>query len=154
MQQDLTKMQELLKLQESFYSLLQGDLDIRTNAYLAHAIGMDAAITLNALLVKQAYYIKHGMLDDDGFFYSTVDDLWAITTFSKFVQTSALKSLEEKGLLIIKVKGLPAKRHFKINYDAVILGNLILKGKAIMTKPAAEAAEAAEAARQKGKKDE
>jgi hypothetical protein len=128
---DLIKNDE--ELRKSFFALLQNDLDVRTNIYLMHAVGYDAAVILNVLLQKQNYYAKNGRLDEDGFFFSTIDDLWEMTTFSRFTQAKAIETLEKKGLLITALKKLPAKRHFKINYDSEILGKLILEGKAIQS---------------------
>ena len=116
---------------ERFFHLLQGDLDVRTNRYISHVLGVDASITLSALIMKQQHYHKYGMLTPDGYFYSTLDDLWDITTLKRYVQDKAIELLKSVGLLSTIVRGLPAKRHFKVIFDEEILGDIILRGKEI-----------------------
>ena len=65
------------------------------NRLLAHAIGRDEALLFQTLLTKRTYYFDNGKLDEDGFFYSTVDDLQESTTLSKYQQSQACKKLEK-----------------------------------------------------------
>ena len=52
---------------------------------LAHILGACETIVYNALLSKYRYYQKNDMLDD-GWFYSTIPDLFESTSFSAFRQ--------------------------------------------------------------------
>ena len=42
------------------------------NRPIAHALGLGAAVVYSALISKYEYYYKHNMLDEEGFFYSTI----------------------------------------------------------------------------------
>ena len=51
---------------------------------LVHILGACETIVYNALLSKYRYYQKNDMLDD-GWFYSTIPDLFESTSFSAFI---------------------------------------------------------------------
>lgn len=96
-----------------------------TNRLLAHAIGRDEALIYQTLLSKRNYYQQKNLLDEEGYFYSTVADLQESTTLSKFQQASATKKLEEIGLIKAKLKGIPAKKYFCILENNELLVSLL-----------------------------
>lgn len=98
------------------------------NRLLAHAIGLNEAVIYASLVAKFAYYNANDLLDNDGYFYSTADDLQESTSLTRRQQDKVIKSLAEKGLIDAKLKGLPAKRHFKVFYDGIALQALIQTG--------------------------
>ena len=53
------------------------------NRPIAHALGLAAAVVYAALISKQVYYEQHNMLDEVGFFYSTIADLEESTTLTE-----------------------------------------------------------------------
>ena len=65
-------------------------------------------------LAKFEYYSSRDMLDEDGWFYCTTDDLEESTTLSWKVQSRIINTLIEYQLIYSKLKGVPAKRYFKI----------------------------------------
>ncbi|MBP1550479.1 MAG: hypothetical protein J6A05_10805 [Oscillospiraceae bacterium] len=113
--------------------LLNPSNTISANRYLAHSIGMTETIIYSALISKHIFYSKNDMLLD-GYFYSTISDLEESTTFGVKAQKSAINKLMQFGLIECVVKGLPAKRYFRICIDMEIIKKLIDKGKEIVEK--------------------
>ena len=99
------------------------------NRYLAHIIGAAAALIYGALISKQIYYQKHSMLDADGWFYSTADDLKESTSFSKCQQERAIKILVKNGLIDYKIGGMPARRCFRVRDDTELVEKLLAVGR-------------------------
>jgi hypothetical protein len=97
------------------------------NRLLARAIGLSEAVAYASLVAKFIYYSNNDLLDDEGFFYSTVEDLEESTSLSKKQQIRVIKNLIEHGLIDCKRKGLPAKRYFKILYNEERLRELFKK---------------------------
>lgn len=111
--------------------LLNPNNTISAHRYLAHSIGMTETIIYSALISKQIFYNKNNMLVD-GWFYSTIYDLEESTTYGVKAQKSAIKKLIQLGLIECDVKGLPAKRYFRICIDMDNIKKLIEKGKEIV----------------------
>ena len=90
------------------------------NKYLAHAIGLHEAIIYSALFSKsdcenlKATEWIFGNSKSTEWFEYTVNDLYSETTLSDKQQRKAIKKLVECGLIETKIKGLPAKRFFRI----------------------------------------
>lgn len=112
---------------------------LTVNRLLAHAIGLSEAVIYAALISKCSYYERNGMLDDGGWFYSTVPDLEASTALSEYQQKRCIKNLVESGLIESKNRGLPAKRCFRIIENIELISKLISEGekKQMSIKPAA-----------------
>lgn len=101
---------------------------IVVNKSLAREIGLIESVVLGELASEYDHWKATGNLDD-GYFYSTVDNLSDNTTLSKYQQRTALDNLKEKGIIEVTVKGLPAKRYIKINEEQVekLLNNKLSK---------------------------
>ena len=112
----------------SIYQLLNPDNTISLNRPLAHAIGIMETITYGALVAKWYYYSERDMLDEDGWFYSTVPDLEESTALSEYQQKRGINSLIKLGLLKSKSKGMPAKRSFYIIDDVQLLEKYLHQG--------------------------
>lgn len=112
----------------SIYQLLNPDNTISLNRPLAHAIGIMETITYGALVAKWYYYSERDMLDEDGWFYSTVPDLEESTALSEYQQKRCINSLIKLGLLKSKSKGMPAKRSFYIIDDVQLLEKYLHQG--------------------------
>ena len=106
---------------------------------LAHILGACETIVYNALLSKYRYYQKNDMLDD-GWFYSTIPDLFESTSFSAFRQKRCITTLESFGLIETKNRGLPARRSFRIINNPELVEKLVAKGEEIMRSAKIEAA--------------
>lgn len=83
------------------------------NKNLLYSLGLDATIVLSDLMQKKAYFEQTHQLQG-GFFYNTTSTITCSTTLSYYQIKQALQILEEKGYIEIKLKGIPAKKHFKI----------------------------------------
>ena len=92
---------------------------ITVNKDLIKIIGLEETIILGELASEHNYYIDKEELED-GYFYSTIDNIEANTSLSEYRQRKAINTLKEKDILDIKVKGIPAKRYIKINEDQVL----------------------------------
>lgn len=112
----------------NIFQLLNADNIMSANKYLAHAIGLHESHVFSSLLAKHYYYSSRDMLDNEGFFFSTMDDLLLSTTLSRKQQDLSIKNLESLGLIEYTLKGIPAKRHFRINNDLELLSSLLKKG--------------------------
>lgn len=101
---------------------------IVVNKSLAREIGLIESVVLGELASEYDHWKSTGNLDD-GYFYSTVDNLSDNTTLSKYQQRAAIDNLKEKGIIEVTVKGLPAKRYIKINEEQVekLLNNKLSK---------------------------
>ena len=115
-------------------SLLNPDNTMTVNRLLAHAVGMPAAVIYTALIGKYVYYEQNDLLSADGWFYSTVSDLEESTTLGIKAQRSAIKCLEENGLIKCEMKGMPAMRYFFVCDDVDALFVQIKKGQARLDK--------------------
>ena len=112
-------------MSNEIFELLRADNTIYANRTLAAAIGLNEAVIFSALLGKEHYYRSAGMLDPEDMFYATASDIEERTTLTQRQQEKAISHLEEVGLISTKIKGLPAKKYFKINPDAEILLGLL-----------------------------
>ena len=101
---------------------------ITVNKDLIKLLGLEEAILLGELASEHDYWESQDKLED-GYFYSTVENIQEHTTLSDHKQRKALKNLKDKGLIEIKVKGIPAKRYIKINEEQVfkLFNNQFLK---------------------------
>lgn len=104
---------------------------IGVNRFLAHALGAAEAAIYSALLAKYAYYDERGS-SPDGWFYSTAADLEESTTYSWFKQDRAINKLIEAGLIEYELRGMPARRFFRIG-KAEALEKALASGERIVT---------------------
>lgn len=92
-------------------------------------LGLEAAFVFAMLIDYENYYCnKKGMQIGD-WFYVTRDRLEESTTLTAHKQKQAEKNLINAGLIEVKVKGVPAKNHYRICSDQVlkIFENWMLK---------------------------
>ena len=75
----------------AIFQMLNPSNTLTVNRLLAHAIGLSEAVIYAALISKCSYYERNGMLDDGGWFYSTVPDLEASTALSEYQQKRCIK---------------------------------------------------------------
>lgn len=97
-------------------SLLASDNYIVINRDLLKKYGINVTLMLCELASEYNYFDKSGMLDD-GMFFSTIENIYEKTGLSKYQQTEALKVLDKIGIVKSVVKGIPAKRYFKIDVE-------------------------------------
>ena len=101
---------------------------VSRNRLLSFAIGNAEAEIYNCLIAKHVYYNNHGKLTEGGWFYSTVKDLHLSSGYAEDAQKTAIRHLIKHGLIESELKGLPAKRYFRIIPDADKLASLLRSG--------------------------
>ena len=110
---------------EQIIKLLNSDNTVSANRLLAHALGIKAALLFNSLVGKQAYYEKHSMLDSEGWFYSTIEDMQESTALSRCQQNKAIGVLVKAGLIDYRTGGVHCRRHFRVRNDTAQLEKYI-----------------------------
>ena len=104
---------------------------VSRNRLLSFAIGNVEAEIYNCLIAKHVYYNNQGKLHEGGWFYSTVMDLHLSSGYAEDAQKTAIRHLIKHGLIESELKGLPAKRYFRIIPDVEKLTSLIESGQEI-----------------------
>lgn len=105
--------------------LLRADGSIVVNKKLAHEIGLNEAVILSELISMYKYFSSEGQTEN-GWFYCTIDKMEENTSLSRELQDKAINSLIRQNLIEKDVRGLPARRHFRINESEIkklILGS-------------------------------
>lgn len=91
------------------------------NLSVVKALGINAGLVYHSLLAKQYYYEQRGMLDEEGYFYSTVEDMERTTTLTRSQQGRAVAALVEAGLIDYYKGGVFRRRHFRVRTDEKLL---------------------------------
>lgn len=89
------------------------------NKTVVKMFGIETAFLLTNLAEAETM-----MSGKDGWFYQTSETLEKITTLSRYKQDKGIEQLEEAGILQKDVRGIPAKRYFKLDYK--VLSNKIV----------------------------
>ena len=89
------------------------------NKAIAKATSNDTAIFLSDLISKREYFRSKNQLTEDEFFFNTIENIEVDTNIGRHKQTTCIKELESLNLIIVKLMGIPAKRFFKVNDEAV-----------------------------------
>lgn len=102
---------------------------IPLNKIVIRSLGLEEAILIGELASEYNYWTKENGLDEDGYFYSTIENIEEKTTLSVHKQRKAINKLKELGVIDVKVKGIPAKRYIKIDEQQLyeILSNKFVK---------------------------
>lgn len=90
---------------------------------LIRIVGLREAALFTELNYKRWRLEEQGKLDEDGMFFETVEQISQKLGMKRDEQATLITHLKSAGLLETKVKGLPAKRYFKIN--TVRLGEML-----------------------------
>ena len=98
-----------------FVTKLLGDKIVAYYAGLARALKSVNA----ALMLQQCIYWQCRTLDKDGWFFKTIKDFQNELALSRYKQETAIHILIEHNLIEKRLKGIPAKRHFRVNLDKV-----------------------------------
>ena len=101
---------------------------ITVNKDLIKELGLEEAILLGELASEYDYWNNKNEIED-GYFYSTIENIEEKTTLTAYKQRKCLESLKNKGIIDIQIRGIPAKRYIKINEEKVIeiFNNKLLK---------------------------
>ena len=104
----------------SILRLLASDGFLSVNKHIARIVGLDAAVLLAELASAHNYFESREQLTADGMFFETVEHIQENTTLTQYQQAKAVKILSDAGILETKKVGIPAKRYFFINEEAVL----------------------------------
>lgn len=74
---------------------------------------LNTAVMLSEIYSEYTYWKEHGGLQQGGWFYSTVENMYYNTGLSKYQQLVSCKELETYGIIKVKYHGMPKKRYFK-----------------------------------------
>ena len=77
---------------------------------------------LSEIYTEYTYWKDRNELQQGGWFYSTIENMYNNTGLSKHQQLVACKELKSYGIIKIKYHGMPKKRYFK--FDMTILNRL------------------------------
>ncbi len=68
------------------------------NKAITKEVGIDAALLLADLISKQEYFEDRGMLDENGYFFNTRDNIQEDTTLTLYRQNNAISILKRRNL--------------------------------------------------------
>lgn len=94
--------------------ILLGSSYIVINKTVLKIFGYETALFLSTLAEAETL-----LSDADGWFYQTADTIEGLTGLSRYKQDKCVEALEEKEVLIKEVRGLPARRYFRLNYEII-----------------------------------
>lgn len=94
--------------------ILLGSSYIVINKTVLKIFGYETALFLSTLAEAETL-----LSDDDGWFYQTIDTIEGLTGLSRFKQERCIEQLEEFSIIKKEVRGLPAKRFFKLDYEII-----------------------------------
>lgn len=100
----------------NIHNILSQDAFWTVNKALARAVGVESALLLSDLITKEKYFGDRGMLDQEGYFFNTIENIEADTTLPRRAQKVCIDILISNKLIDHKLKGMPAKRSFRINH--------------------------------------
>jgi hypothetical protein len=100
--------------------LLSSSAFIICNKTLAKKLGLKATILLSDLISKQEYFMNHDLIDAQGYFFNTQENIEKDTTLTPYQQRNALRTLKKALIIETKKMGIPAKLHYRINEEQVI----------------------------------
>lgn len=99
-------------------SILSSDGYIILNKYVMKALGLHQAILLGELCSEFIYWYKENKLQD-GYFFSTRENIEKETTLSPHQQRQALKTLIDREFVEIIEKDMPKKTYYKVNEEKI-----------------------------------
>ena len=73
---------------------------------------------LSEIYSEYSYWKEHNGLQQGGWFFSTIENMYYNTGLSKHQQLVACKELVEYGIIKMKYHGMPKKRYFKFEPSA------------------------------------
>ena len=80
---------------------------------------LNTAVMLSEIYSEYMYWKERDGLQQGGWFYSTVENMYYNTGLSRHQQLVACKELEAYGIIKIKYHGMPKKRYFKFDLGAI-----------------------------------
>ena len=91
---------------------------------------LNTAVMLSEIYSEYTYWESQGKLEQGGWFYSTVENMYCQTGLSKHQQLKSCNELVDYGIIKVKYQGLPKKRYFK--FDPTMFNKLYLDFKSYL----------------------
>ena len=79
---------------------------------------LNTAVMLSEIYSEYTYWRERDGLQQGGWFFSTVENMYYNTGLSKHQQLASCKELMEYGIIKMKYHGMPKKRYFKFDLSA------------------------------------
>lgn len=92
---------------------------LRLSRPLIRKFNLNTAVLLSELYSEYYYWHERDKLQEGGWFFSTVENIYYNTGLSKHQQLIACKELVSYGIIKIKYHGMPMKRYFKFNMSEI-----------------------------------
>lgn len=80
---------------------------------------LNTAVMLSEIYSEYTYWKDHGGLQQGGWFFSTVENMYYNTGLSRHQQLAACKELVNYGIIQVKYHGMPKKRYFKFDLGTI-----------------------------------
>ena len=90
---------------------------------LVKQLGFETAGWIADMLSKFEYFEQKDMLDDQGWFYNTQQNIKEDTNITISAQTRIIRELQDRGVLEFQKRGVPARNYYRFDFRALI--NLI-----------------------------
>ena len=92
---------------------------VAVNYTLIRKYGLHAAVLIGELASEARYWKDRNALDD-GWFFSTVENVEAHTGLNAYYQREAMKVLQDAGMVEVKYTGLPRKRYVRVDAERIV----------------------------------
>lgn len=99
-------------------SLLSNSGYIIVNKEIIKKLGLHEAIILGELCSEYSYWEKSNKLED-GYFFSTRDNIEENTGLSAYQQREPFKKLVKMGIVLEKLKGMPQQKWYSLEMDRI-----------------------------------
>ena len=103
-----------MKLKNKLDLMFESDF-VRVPRPFIRRFNLNTAVMLSEIYSEYTYWRDRDGLQDGGWFYSTIENMYYNTGLSKHQQLAACKELESYGIIKVKYHGMPKKRYFKFN---------------------------------------
>lgn len=105
-------------------SLLSSSKYIIVNKDLIKILGLNESVILGELCSEYTYWENTNQLMDDGYFYSTRENIENNTGINAHYQRIAMKNLEQKGIISLKKMGINKNNYDQREYPPDFLNSL------------------------------
>ena len=95
---------------------------IRVPRPFIRRFNLNTAVMLSEIYSEYTYWRDRDGLQQGGWFFSTVENMYYNTGLSKHQQLVACRELETYGIIKVKYHGMPKKRYFK--FDGAVFDKL------------------------------
>jgi len=90
---------------------------------LIKQLGLEAAAWIADMLSKFDYFEKREMIDKNGWFYNTQQNIKDDTSITVSAQTRIIRELQDSGILEFEKRGIPSRNYYRFDFKTLI--NLI-----------------------------